>query len=189
MLSRADVEAFRAANVSLSSLAVAELTGFWSSLNLDRPEAARDALLAFVPALTDQFGESAAGVAADFFDEWRVEAVGSGFTAVMAPTVPVLAVEKRVRFGAAHLFTDDPAGMLRFLDGAVQEYVLQPGRDTITQSAVADPKSRGWARNVRPGACDFCRLLSGRGAVYSEATVKFKAHGDCHCVPAPDWGN
>ena len=45
----------------------------------------------------------------------------------------------------------------------------------------------GWHRETRPGACDFCRMLAGRGGVYKESTVRFAAHDDCGCVAVPSW--
>jgi hypothetical protein len=45
----------------------------------------------------------------------------------------------------------------------------------------------GWHRETRPCACDFCRLLAGRGGVYKKATANFSAHGECQCVAVPSW--
>jgi hypothetical protein len=77
--------------------------------------------------------------------------------------------------------------MLPFLAGAVHEYALQPGRDTVRRSSVADPASAGWARSTSGNACEFCEMLAGRGAVYSEDTADFEAHGHCNCVAVPVW--
>lgn len=188
MATASDIATIRAANRGVVALATRDLRAFWSSLNLDRPEAARDALLRFVPVLTAQYGEVAATVAADFYDDLRLEAgVRPGFRARMAETVPAEAVVARTRFGAQHLFTEAPGQALAFLTGAVSKYVLQPGRSTIAGSAKADPAASGWHRETRPGACDFCRLLAGRGAVYRRETARFAAHDDCGCVAVPSW--
>jgi hypothetical protein len=53
-------------------------------------------------------------------------------------------------------------------------------------SSIADPKARGWMR-VGSGRCDFCRMLIGRGAVYTESTVDFHAHDHCGCGATPAW--
>lgn len=187
-MAASDVAVLRAANRGLVALATRDLQAFWSSLDLSRPEAARDALLRFVPALTAQYGEAAAAVAADFYDDLRAaEPVRPGFRARMADPVSTDVVAARTRFGAQHLFTDDPPQMLVFLSSAVTKYVLQPGRATIVQSTQADPAASGWHRETRPGACDFCRLLAGRGNIYRAETARFAAHDDCGCVAVPSW--
>src|SRR5690625_6760417 len=113
----------------------------------------RSALLGFVPELTRTYGDAAATVAADWYDEQRALAGAPGrFRAVMAPPLESAIVQQRIRFGAQHLFTDAPDGMLPFLRGAVQGYVIQPSRETIRHSTLADPAASGWQRVTRPGS-------------------------------------
>lgn len=187
MATRVDVQRIQAANQSIARLAIRDLEAFWSTLDLTRPEAARDALLEFVPTLTATYGEIAATVAADWYEDVRESTVDGRFAAEMAATVERERVAARVRFGAGHLFTENPAGTLAFLAGAVEKYVLQPGRDTITLNTNRDPAAVGWHRETRPGACKFCRMLAGRGGVYRRSTVDFAAHDSCHCVAVPSW--
>jgi hypothetical protein len=68
--------------------------------------------------------------------------------------------------------------------GAATRLVLDAGRDTIRQTTVADPRTAGWQR-VTSGGCDFCAMLAGRGAVYSEATADFASHDHCACSAEP----
>lgn len=68
------------------------------------------------------------------------------------------------------------------LRGAGTRLVMNGGRDTVTQAATGDHLSKGWERVIEPGACGFCAMLAGRGAVYKESTVDFRAHDHCHCV-------
>src|SRR5665648_174927 len=134
MPSSSDVALLRQAQAALADRVERDLTRFWATLNLERPEASRDALLRYVPVLTTAYGDAAATVAADWYDEVRVaEDVPGRFAAMPADPFPVPYVEARVHYGAAHLFTDAPGLMLPFLSGAVQEYALQPGRGTIVQ--------------------------------------------------------
>jgi hypothetical protein len=75
------------------------------------------------------------------------------------------------------------SGMARdALRGASTRMVMMGGRDTITHAVHIDPVARGWERVIEPGACSFCAMLAGRGAVYKESTVDFRAHDHCHCV-------
>lgn len=188
MPSPSDVAQLRSANGELAARVQRDLTQFWGSLDLSKPERARDELLRFVPSLTTVYGDAAALVAADWYDAMRaVEDVASRYAAQQAETFAQEWVEDRVRYGARHLFTDDPDQMLKFLDGAVQEYALQPGRDTIARAAIRDPDALGWRRAARSGACEFCHMLARRGSVYRAATVRFVAHGKCSCVPVPAW--
>lgn len=183
---------FQAANQRLAERAVREVGSVWRRLDLRRPEAVRDALIETVPIVTRTYGDAAATLAADWYEDLRVATVSGRYSASLAPVVPDEAVIARVRFGAAHLFTDTPTGILPFLDGAVTKYVLQPGRDTITLNTVEDPAAVGWHRETRPSSsyasgCKFCRMLAGRGGVYRKGAADFASHDDCHCVAVPSW--
>lgn len=188
MPTASDAATLRRAHARIAGLAERDLDRFWATLDLSRPERARDQLLDFVPALTTVYGEAAAVVAADWYDELRAaEGVRGRFTSVMAAPFAVDAVQARVRFGAAHLFTDTPDAMKPFLSGAVQKYVLQPGRDTVAVSAVEDPVASGWQRVTQGETCRFCVGLAARGAVYRQESAAFAAHGHCDCTAVPSW--
>lgn len=188
-----EVERFRAANVAIAGMMSADLGAVWATLDLSRPSAARNVLLETVPGLTTMHGEFSAAIAADWYDELRaIERIPGRFRAQLANPVPTEVVEQRVRYGARHLWTENPEQTRVFLDNATSEYALQPGRDTIQQSSIADPNSPGWHRETRPSdsyasGCGFCRMLAGRGGVFKRGTAKFSAHGGCHCVAMPSW--
>lgn len=69
--------------------------------------------------------------------------------------------------------------------GSAARLALQGGRDTVLDTVRADPKARGWQRWPSPDACDFCLMISDRGAVFSPATADFAAHDHCGCVAGP----
>lgn len=81
---------------------------------------------------------------------------------------------------------EDPvtaSGMARdALRGAGIRLIMNGGRETVTQAASLDDRAKGWERVIEPGACSFCAMLAGRGAVFKAATVNFRAHDHCHCV-------
>ncbi|GEL47412.1 hypothetical protein CHO01_25280 [Cellulomonas hominis] len=193
MVSQADGERLRQVQIAVRKLVRRELTAFFDYLNLSRPEAARDALLEFVPYLVEKYGDSAAAMAADWYDELRAaENVPGRFRALAQPSPYLDGVEGTVRRAAGSLFTDTPTAALGVLLGTTEKYVLAAARQTITTSADRDPRASGWRRITRAGACDFCVLLAGRGAVYKEHTVHFAAHGgatggECNCAAVPDW--
>lgn len=184
MVDRALIEDYRVANNELSRLVKRDLTGFFGSLNIGRPDAARDALLGFMPVLTDQYGRVAATIAADFYEESRLAdgAVGR-FRALSAPPVAVERVDAKVRYLARHLFTPTPTDMLGGLMLAADKYVKQPGRDTMVSNARRE--NVRYAR-VPTGAktCGFCLVLASRDAVYSSNKSAGEGndyHGDCNC--------
>jgi hypothetical protein len=188
MVSRADAERLRQAQAGVRALVERDLRAFWESLNLSRPEAARDALLAFLPALVDAYGESAAAVAADWYDEMRAaERVPGRYRAHLQDSPYQDAVEPTVRRAAGALFTDSPGDALAALTATSGKYVLAAARQTIVYSTDRDPRASGWERVVRSGACKFCAMLHGRGAVYKESTVHFAAHKECNCAAVPSW--
>jgi hypothetical protein len=189
MVSTADAQRLRRGQAGIRVLVERDLAAFFASLNTDRPEAARDALLAFVPAQVSAYGESASAVAADWYDEQRAKARVRGRFRVPLQDSPYMdAVPGLVRRAAGGLFTAAPESTLTILTPTVGKYVLAAGRQTVSQAAVRDPAARGWARVTSGGGCEFCQMLAGRGAVYSDATAEFESHAHCNCAAVPVWG-
>lgn len=193
MVERADIERFRVANSELSGLVKAEVESFFMSLDLNKPDVARDALLEFLPVLTDQYGALAATMAADWYEELRAGSGAAGtFRATTAASVPAKAVEEQVRFLAGNLWTPNPLSMLGGLLVAADKYVKQPGRDTMVSNARREGAK--FAR-VPSGAktCSWCLMLASRDAVYSSKKSAGDRgsghgdgfHGDCDCLVTP----
>lgn len=187
MVARKDLEEFRAANSELSRRAQETLEGFFRSLDLTRPELARDALLQFMPALTAQYGSVAATLAAEMYEEMRSQSGATGsFRASLAPSVPAVQVEGKVRSLADALWTPTPGSLLGSLLLSADKYVKQPGRDTTALNARRE--GARWAR-VPTGAktCSWCLILASRDAVYltKKSAAKGKDgehyHGACDC--------
>lgn len=193
MVTGVAAEQFRLAQVGIGSLVERDLASFWGSLDLARPELARDALLEFVPSLVQTYGEHAAVVAADWYDEQRALAgVPGRFRAVMFVPETGTVTERTVRRAAEALFSDNPGGTLWMINGKATKYALAGSRQTIITATEQDPRTAGWQRVTRPGACDFCKMLAGRGGVYKRTTVAFAAHGGarggkCRCAAVPSW--
>lgn len=59
----------------------------------------------------------------------------------------------------------------------------------VTETALADPQATGWRRVGDGDSCAFCRMLIGRGEVYSEAGVTFASHDRCGCEAEPAYGD
>lgn len=203
----AETDRLKAQQAGVVALATRDLEEFFASLDLDRPDRARDALAAYLPLLIQRYGEVAATLAADWYDDVRsLNRIAGRFRAVAAaPADATARVEATVRrtMGAAFApaaASAVAAGSLPIVGAAARslilpalvdpmtKMVLAPGHGTIISSTIADPKASGWTRITRTGACKFCRMLAGRpGAVYKERTADFAAHGHCNCAAAPSW--
>jgi hypothetical protein len=182
---------FEQANDGISALIERDLLAFFASLDPARPEAVKLELFDVVPALVAQYGDIAATVAADWYDELRAsEGVSGRFRAPLAELVPTEVVNSRLGYATR---TDGPlfAGTLdtlaAFTSLITNEYALQPGRDTVMQAAHKD--NAAYARIPERGACEFCLMLASRGFVYSKDTVgdSKKFHGKCRCNAMPVW--
>jgi hypothetical protein len=188
MPSQDDVNRLRQAQAAIRALVERDLEALFWSLNLDNAEAAAAQLRMFIPELVRQYGEAAATMAADWYDEVRAaEGVPGRFRAAMAPSPYQDAAEGLARRAAGALFTAAQADALTTLLPSVGKYALAAGRDTIATSTHRDPRAVGWQRVVRSGGCRFCRMLAGRGAVYKDTTAHFASHGHCNCAAVPSW--
>lgn len=188
MVERESIERYRSASSELSRLVVAELAAYFAALDLSKPEATRDALLEYMPLLVAEYGQSAAALALDWYEELRFE---SGATDVFrlempTPSVSPERVEAKVRFLAAQLWTPEPAAILGSLSIATDKYVKQHGRDAVAWNA--ELEGARYAR-IPTGAktCTFCLIQASRDAVYvSERSAGAREegnefHGFCDC--------
>lgn len=171
MATAAQVEEFRVANQTLVNLAGRELTEFFQSLDvMGDPFAMRDALLDFFPDLVTVYGDTAAVLAADYYDMLRdVPVSASSFRAAVAQPASTDQARGTVRWAVESLFDPEPdgAGVLALLGTAAGRLVMQPARDTVFGSAWSDPVATGVARVPRGlNTCTFCKMLASRGPVY-----------------------
>ena len=192
MATAAEVAVYGAAQDDVVALAHADLTAWWAELDVSDARAATAALESFMADLVAAYGEVAAGLAADFYDDLREQApAANAFRARLADPAPVPQIEAAARWATGPLFGGDGPNAARdHAAGAVQRLVQQAGRDTIAENAARDPARPGWARSLRGKGCAFCRLLAGRGAVYASARSAGehkKFHDHCKCVATPVW--
>lgn len=183
---------FRSNNLDLVELARNDLSSFWGALNLaGNPALVRDALLEFFPELIAAYGDAAALLAADFYDELRdVPPSSARYRAVLAAPPAAEQAEGAARWAVGPLFADEPkpAQALAALAGATQRLVLQSGRETVFRSASTDPVPTGFARVPAGATCAFCTMLASRGFVYATAAAAGESnswHDDCNCTILP----
>jgi len=168
---RDDVERLAAANRRVRLLALRELRQIWDFADPSDAVAIRALVDEAMPSLVAKYGDVAATVAADFYDEMRLQAgVPGTFTARLSSPAPAEAVVKSSRWAIGPVFSETPDGekALGRLVQVLDRKALQQGRDTIVASASMDPSRVGWAR-VPSGAetCAFCLTMASRGAVYT----------------------
>lgn len=182
-----------AANDEISAAVDAELRRVLLSVPLDQPAAARAALFEVIPPLVERWGDVAAVVAAEWFEEFRAAEGVTGSRALLAATAPAEQVTARLGYAtreSGHLFAGQVDDFEAFLSLIVNEYVLQPGHNTVWDNSARDKAA--FARVPEPGACEFCLMLASRGFVYSRQTVDSTSkgerfHGGCRCHAMPVW--
>jgi hypothetical protein len=203
----ADVLEHRRAVDDVATLALRDLLQLWRGVETaDAPTIARE-VQAALPDLVELYGEMAASLGADWYDELRDTAGAPGrFDARLADPPPGEQLDALARWGVTPVFSTspDPAAALSLLSGGLQRAVVGMDRGTVEASALADPAGPVWTRQARPNACAFCRMLSTRGAVYGseEAATRVvgrtggarglrelgsKYHDHCHCTSVPTW--
>ncbi|WP_156394513.1 VG15 protein [Rhodococcus sp. Leaf233] len=166
--------------VRLSNNAESDLAALWA--NLDESTVS-EGLFDVVPALVDSYGDAAADVTAEWYDEYRSDLNVSGrFLA----DVRVLDLGAYALAGwGAKLAERNFDTALPLVSGGVVKRVMNASRETIMSNVDADPRARGWQRQTSPGSCAFCQMLAGRGDVYTALTADFASHDNCKCVCAP----
>lgn len=192
MSSLAEVEAFRGAVDDVSTLSIAELLGFWRSLDLGDAVPSVVALREFFPALVESWAPVAAEVAASFYDEARVTAGAAGtFDAVLAALPEAGKLQGLVSWAAEPLFreaADAPLALSR-MTASSSLTVSDAARETIVFNTESDPASPRYARHASASACAFCITLATRGPVYTSESSARRSHSHCHCVAVPVWGD
>lgn len=167
---------------TLAGLAESDLTALWRRVETEAQ--AETALRDILPALIDTYGAAAAALAADWYDDTRDEAGARRLFTAIPAEIPEVGAQALV--GWALATATDMDALQTLIAGGTQRRIANFARMTVSGSSVADPSARGWKR-VGAGECEFCRMLIGRGAVYTEASVDFPAHDHCNCAAAPAW--
>lgn len=156
----------------------------------DTAEAARDGLRDVLPRMVAIYGSAAATLGADWYDDLRDAAEVRGrFRAIPAELPDTGRTDALAGWAVAPMFQPEPepGTALTKVAGGLQRIIANAHRDTIRISSIADRAARGWARGGT-GNCDFCAMLIGRGAVYTEATADFESHDHCGCIAVPSFG-
>lgn len=189
---------YRSQTLALRAQTVRDMRRIWPALDWRNLERTYPAWFAAASTLIQRDRTRSAGLASLYLKAHRLQAGVPGEVAVRlaagAPAEQVATAMRVTTIVALKRSTmagksAEQAMIDAFVQssGAATRLVLDAGRDTIRQTAVADPATEGW-RRVASGGCDFCRMLAGRGDVYREDTVDFAAHDHCACSAEPVYG-
>lgn len=133
-----------------------------------------------------------ADTAADYSVQWYNDIAPEEPYRPELPPGKIIAVERiqrsiewAVNTGAKGATFDDAVTKLigANLTGATDRVVYDASRVVVEHNAVKE-KVR-YARVARAGACEWCRLMAIRGAVFTSASRAIKGHDSCHCIALP----
>ncbi|UEJ84003.1 hypothetical protein Bra3105_06735 [Brachybacterium halotolerans subsp. kimchii] len=179
MVSRAEAGKFKRANDQLTHAIQRDIRKAWGALGAYSPEGKRDALLDIVPGLVSTYGDAAAAVAMEYFE------TTTGARGTIHDGSTPEAVQGSIRALIGGLWTGQEAEAISLVIGSATRHMLQAGRSSIYRSTRSTPGLR-FARVPEAGACDWCRIMSSRGAVYlsreSAGGENNKYHDDCACL-------
>lgn len=191
-------EAHRRAQLLVGALIVRQLRGVWKLLDPQNLDASFDAWLGAVAPIVVNGRQASATLAAGYLSAYR--AAELGFTPTAAATV--MADPPNLKGLTTSMLVTGPVSVRSALARKVplaqamstaegrtaasgMRWALNGGRETILKTVKADRRAAGWMRVTSSKACDFCRMLATRGAVYSEDSGAFAAHDGCACSIAP----
>lgn len=169
--------------ISLSDNAEADLRALWAQLDAST---VREGLFDAIPALVGDYGDASAAVSAEWYDENRSDFNVPGRFSADVPQNLDLGPNALAGWGSSLAETNFATALTQISGGLVLR-VMNASRDTLTIATDRDPQARGWQRSGQ-GQCAFCRMLIGRGAVYTKTSVRFGSHDNCKCVAVPAFG-
>lgn len=193
MADYASVQQYAKTLAYTSQAAQSQINDFFSTLDLSQPEAVRDALLKFVPAVVQKYGTVAGQLACERYEALRTEQVGEGYSAISSNLPTDEEVSSIVRSQADQLWSDDPSKMLGITNATADRLIVQQARNTTM--ANVDNENAGGRRRVKYAriptghtTCAWCIMLSGLGWQYrSSSTAASSGHAHCDCVIEPSW--
>lgn len=165
-------------------------------------EEVRAALFLATPLIVADYTDGSSALALDWYEELRDAAspalAFAPFPAEPLPDDEVAAIVATTTLALVKTPPVDAPDPIDLLADKVIELVSNGFRDTITENTHADPAAVGWRRFARPDACKFCLMLAAKGAVFTERTARFAAHGavmggnrkggNCQCIAGPEFG-
>ena len=182
------VESLNAQQRAVASHVQSQLAKFWALYGDLPADELRDALLAFVPALGERYGDVVAVAAAEWFEREFLKATGTRAQAVLGSIDKAVLLDS-VRWAADDLYHGSPLDTWRKLETSLLTQVNKAAKRTVRESAARYGAS--YAR-VPTGAktCAFCTMIASQGFVYESEAAAGKVdlyHDNCDCQIVPDF--
>lgn len=189
-------EGHRLAQANLRKLAVTQLAALWGLLEPDRLDESTPGWITANTALVGALRRQSAVLAGGYLQLFREAETGDGDVTQMLADVPPESVSTSLAVtGPIAVKTLIGRGVPRpaaynkafaFMSGAATRHILDGGRQTLIDTASADPHALGWSRVTDGSPCAFCALVAGRGPVFhAESSADFEAHDGCGCTAEP----
>ncbi|DAZ90240.1 VG15 protein [Mycobacteroides abscessus] len=165
----------------LSTLSTKDLVGLYKKLESDGATAADllDAFKAVFPEVVQPYVEAASEVANQWYGELAPD---EPYTPKAVAAIDAVSQDRMMNSLEWAFRAAGTAHPLTRLTGSAQRMVFDGARATILRNA--DTEKVKYSRLASPGACEFCRVMATRGAVYRSAHAAQAGHDNCHCVPA-----
>lgn len=181
---------------AIQAATVRDAIRLWPILNLRAPgstyaewQAAMQALAVRNRAAATTLGTSYVGAA------WLAAGQADAPTLVPASDLPVEQIQTALRvtslvayrrsLGAGLEPQQAEQSALVQVSGSIARAVADAAREAAAESTIAS--GGRWSRVTNPGACSFCRMLAGRGAIYRSET-NFASHDHCGCSLISEFG-
>lgn len=183
-------EAIRRSLAVVTATATTELLSVARGVPLERQA---DTLIRALPLIVPSYYDAAGSLAVAYYDEARsIAAPTVGYAPTIIGDPATDWIEREAKVFRKSLDTGDLDTEIRRLTdeitGLAEKEIARGYRDTIIGNTRIDTETIGWSRIARTGACRFCLMLSGKGAVYrSESTAIFAAHKNCNCAAQPEF--
>lgn len=186
----------RAAQIRLGAQTISDLHQVWPILDVDDLDRSAARWAQVSTRIVQGHRATSARLASGYLHAFKaLEVAGTSVPIVLGDTIPAEQVATsllvtgpyRLRAALARGVPLDRAASTAEATSSASAYrhVLNGGRATILDSVAADRTALGWRRVAGGGACDFCRMLAGRGAVFREQSAHFDAHDACSCTAEP----
>ena len=159
----------------------------------------REALIPIMQAYCGASADSAATLAAEFYDGMSEQMTGVNPRAVLAPDYSDNAVEQFVRGAVQSLVDNGPSAssvVMNKMASRVGYEVKHAAGNTVIRNGVRDSRRVRFARVPRgsksyPHGCPFCQMLASRGFAYRTAATAGEMnhyHDNCQCMVVPGFG-
>lgn len=167
-------EAHRLAQTRLSAVVFDQMRRVWPLYDIEP-----DGWLTASKAIVNANHSTSSRLAAGYVTAYRTVEIGPDptFTPELAVPLPDEQISRSLHYTAQNGLEASAASAGRL--------ALEGGRQAVLRTVDADERAQGWARTTSGRCCAFCAMLAGRGPVYREDSVTFRAHDHCHCGAEP----